>query len=101
MAENEAAEDASMVLTAITPMRRSVPASVEPVLNPNQPKKSTRQPMMAMGMWCPGIALGVPSLRYFPIRGPSALAPARAETPPTKSTTEEKRKDLGGRRIIK
>src|ERR1039457_4074730 len=89
IAEKEAAEDASIVFTAITPILKSVPARVEPVLKPNHPKKSTRLPTIAIGIWCPGIALGVPSFLNFPIRGPSTIAPASAETPPTIWTTDD------------
>ena len=80
---------ASIVLTATTPIRRSVPARVDPALNPNQPKARMKQPTIAIGMWCPGIAFGVPSLLNLPRRGPSILAPTKASTPPVMWTTEE------------
>ena len=62
---------ASMVLTATTAMRRSVPASVEPGLKPNQPKARMNVPSSAIGMWWPGIGDRLAVLRV--------LADARAE----------------------
>ena len=81
--------EASMVFTATTPMRRSPPARVEPALKPNQPKARMKQPVIAIGMWCPGIAFGEPSLLNLPRRGPRTIAPATAATPPVMCTTEE------------
>src|SRR2546425_8574797 len=78
-----------MVLTAITEIRRSAPASVLPGLNPNQPKARMKQPRAAIGMLWPGIGLAEPSLLYLPIRAPRTIAPASAVTPPTMWTTEE------------
>ena len=51
---------ASIVLTTTKLMRRSVPASVEPGLNPNQPKARMNVPRTTIGMSCPGIACGLP-----------------------------------------
>src|SRR6266436_5458154 len=42
--------EASIVFTATTLMRKSVPARVEPGLNPNQPKARMNVPNMAIGM---------------------------------------------------
>jgi len=50
MEEKAPAEPASMVFTATTPIRKSVPARVEPALNPNQPKARMKQPTTAIGM---------------------------------------------------
>src|ERR1035437_2041579 len=44
--------EASIVLTATTAMRRSVPASDEPGLNPNQPNARMNVPSMTKGMLC-------------------------------------------------
>src|SRR2546426_8457622 len=74
-----------MVLVAITPMRRSEPASVEPALKPNHPKARMNVPTSAIGILCPGIALAVPSAVYFPRRGPSSQAVTNAITPPVRS----------------
>ncbi len=88
MAAKAPATLASIVLTTMKAMRRSVPASVEPGLNPNQPKARMKQPTMAIGMWCAGIVCGLP-LMYLPMRGPMTIAPARAMMPPIACTTPE------------
>ena len=62
-----------MVLMATTAMRRSVPASVEPGLNPNQPKARMKVPRMANGMLWGGIGLTLAVLVEF--------ANARADEP--------------------
>src|SRR5665213_162232 len=80
---------ANIVLTAITEIRRSVPARVEPGLNPNQPNARMNVPIIAIGILWPGIVLTVPPGPYLPIRGPITNAPAKAATPPTSCTTEE------------
>ena len=67
----------------------SVAANVEAALKPNQPNSRMNVPSMAIGMWWPGSARGVPSLANLPMRGPSTMAPARAATPPTAWTTPE------------
>src|SRR5512139_1244441 len=87
--ENAPPALASIVFVATTPIRRSEPARVEPALNPNQPKARMKHPTMAIGMWCPGMAFGVPSLLYLPRRGPRIFPPTRARTPPVMWTTEE------------
>src|ERR1035437_2452500 len=61
--------EASIVFVATTEIRRSVPASVDPALNPNQPNARMKQPSIAIGRLCPGIALTSP-LTYLPMRGP-------------------------------
>jgi len=71
------------VLTAMTAMRRSPPASVLPGLKPNQPNARMKHPSTPIGMLWPGIGLAEPSLLYLPMRGPSTIAPASAVTPPT------------------
>src|SRR5574341_1669578 len=86
--------DANMVLVATTPIRRSVPASVLPALKPNQPKARMKTPVRAIGMLWPGMALGFPSVEYFPMRAPSTRAPARAVTPPVMWTTDDPAKSM-------
>ena len=71
------------MFVATTAIRRSVPASVEPALNPNQPKARMKQPRTAIGMLCPGMACAFP-FTYFPIRGPRTYAPVSAMTPPVR-----------------
>ena len=46
---------------------------VEPGLNPNHPSHNTKSPMTASDMLCPGMARGLPSRPYFPIRGPNNM----------------------------
>ena len=85
----DAAAPASIVFTATMAMRLSVPASVEPGLNPNQPNARMNVPSMTIGMSWPGIARGFPSLPYLPRRGPIHHAPARQIMPPHMCTTPE------------
>src|SRR5262249_33310306 len=80
---------ASIVFTATTAILRSVPASVEPGLNPNQPKARMKVPTIAIGILWAGIGTGVPSFLYFPRRGPINQAPTSARTPPVMCTTED------------
>ena len=56
---------ASIVLTTTKLMRRSVPASVEPGLKPNQPKARMNVPSTTIGTLCPGIAWGLPRRIVF------------------------------------
>ena len=42
--------EANIVFTATTAMRRSVPARLEPGLNPNQPKARMNVPNITMGI---------------------------------------------------
>ena len=83
---------ASMVLTAIEPMRR-LPAAeaprVLPGLNPNQPKARMKQPISTAEMSWPMIALAEPSRLNLPMRGPIIMATARAVIPPTACTTPD------------
>src|SRR5436190_1422250 len=83
------AAPASIVFVAMTPMRKSEPASVEPALKPNHPKARMNVPISAIGMLWPGIALTLPSALYFPRRGPSSAAATNAITPPVMCTTDD------------
>src|SRR5437764_12996165 len=92
MAPKEPAIPASMVLTATDPMR-SPPLpeapSVEPGLNPNQPKARMKQPVNTMTMSCPMRAFDLPVRVYLPRRGPTMIASASAMRPPTECTTPD------------
>src|SRR5436309_5495590 len=83
------AAPASIVFVAMTPMRRSEPASVDPALNPNHPKARMNVPTNAIGMLWPGIAFAVPSRLYLPRRGPRRIAVTNAITPPVMWTTDD------------
>src|SRR5207249_4768393 len=83
------AAPASIVFVAMTPMRRSEPANVDPALKPNHPKARMNVPTNAIGMLWPGIALAAPSALYFPRRGPNSFAVTSAITPPVMCTTED------------
>ncbi len=50
IADNEPKAPASMVFVTITPILKSLPESVLPALNANQPKKSIIVPIIAMGI---------------------------------------------------
>ena len=83
---------ASIVLTAMLPMRRlPLPEAprVEPGLNPNHPKARMKQPVSTITRSCPGIAKGLPSRVNFPMRGPMIIESASAVMPPTACTTPE------------
>ncbi len=59
--------EASIVLTATTAMRRSVAASDEPGLKPNQPNARMNVPSMTIGMLCGTIGFtSLPFASYFP-----------------------------------
>ena len=61
----------------------------EPPLKPNQQNHRMKTPSApAVRLW-PGMAWGLPSLSYLPMRGPSMAAPSRAMTPPTLWTAAE------------
>src|SRR5882672_7604269 len=92
MATIAAEHEASIVATATMPMRRlPLPEApkVEPGLKPNQPKARMKQPNRPRTRLWPGIGLTEPSLLYLPSRGPSTIAPARADQPPMACTTPE------------
>ncbi|CAB4597765.1 unannotated protein [freshwater metagenome] len=77
------------VLVATTANCTSVAAKVDAALKPNQPNSRMKVPSIAIGMWCPGMARGLPSLSNLPMRAPITLAPVNAATPPTACTTPE------------
>ena len=64
-------------------------ASCEPGLNPNHPNHRMNTPKAAAIRLWPGIAWLLPSLPYLPRRGPRAIAPTNANTPPTLCTIAE------------
>ncbi len=78
MARMQPAAAARLVLTKIMAMSL-LAAVVEPGLNPNQPSHRMKTPRAASGMLCPRMGLTLPSLPYLPMRGPSTMAPARAD----------------------
>ena len=77
------------VLAATRPNCGSLEAKVDAALKPNQPNSRMNVPSMAIGMWWPGRARGLPSLSNFPMRGPRTMAPASAAAPPMACTTPE------------
>src|SRR5262249_14787296 len=92
MAPKLPAMPASIVFTAIDPIRRlpfpDAP-SVEPGLKPNQPKARMKQPVRTSTMSCPMIAFDFPCRVYLPIRGPQMIDSASALRPPTAWTTPD------------
>ena len=96
-----------LVVTAMAAIDRSVPATVLPALNPNQPNQSRNTPSAASGRLWPWMALTItlplpplapeplPWLRtYLPSRAPSTMAPASPAQPPTECTTVEPAKSI-------
>ena len=69
---------ARLVMIRISAKRPSSASRVEPGLNPNQPSHRISTPSPNRGMLCPGIARGLPSLPYLPLRGPSSSSAASA-----------------------
>src|SRR6267143_551683 len=92
MAPNVPVQPASIVATAMAPMRRlplEDAPSVLPGLNPNQPNARMKQPMRTAEMSCPMIGLAEPSRLNLPMRGPTIMHTANAVSPPTECTTPE------------
>ena len=83
---------ATLVLSAIRAMLRSVPATVLPALKPNHPNQRMKTPSDASGRLWPGMARAVrpePFCTYLPTRGPMTMAPTRPSQPPVEWTTVE------------
>ena len=77
-------------VTATTSAKRpSAVPSVEPPLKPNQPSQRISTPRPNSGMLWPGIARGLPSGPYLPLRGPRKISAASAAVAPVRCTTEE------------
>src|SRR6266567_2378689 len=92
MAPKVPVQPASMVFTAIEPIRRlpfAEAPSVLPGLNPNHPKARMKHPISTAEISCPIMAFADPSRLYLPIRGPTIIATARAVKPPTACTTPD------------
>ena len=62
---------AVLVVTQMCEIASGITAIVLPGLKPNQPSHRIKQPMVAAVMLWPGIACGLPSAEYLPMRGPS------------------------------
>ena len=86
MADTAPPAAAAIRVFTATDMTYPSAASSEPGLNPNHPSQSMKTPMTVNTMLCPGIARGLPASSYLPIRGPRALAPMNAATPPVRCT---------------
>src|SRR3984893_5369420 len=81
-----------MLLTAMVAILGSEAESVEPALNPNQPKARMSVPTTVIGRLWPGRPMMVPSRRNLPTPGPSAggaeVGPAAANLAATRSERE-------------
>ena len=93
-----AAAAAILVVTNTLPARIKLSSPVievvEHPLNPNQQNHNINTPRAPTVILCPGIAFALPSLLYFPIRGPKILAPTKAARPPTIWTAVEPAKSI-------
>ena len=63
--------------------------TVDAPLKPNQQNQRMNTPSAAAVRLWPKMARGFPFLSYLPIRGPSIVAPMRAQMPPTMWTQVE------------
>src|SRR5713101_7476559 len=92
MAPKVPVHPASIVLTAIEPMRRLPFAEaprVLPGLNPNQPNARMKHPISTAEISWPMMGLLDPSRLNLPIRGPIIRQSASAVIPPTAWTTPD------------
>src|SRR5580692_8067223 len=87
MAAAEPAQAARFVLTATTEIRRSVAPSVEPGLKPIHPNNRMNVPVTTYTTLWAGKTRIFPPGPNFPRRGPSMIASAMAQNPPTACTT--------------
>ena len=88
-ANSTPAAAAMLVITRISGNRPSSAPSVDPGLNPNQPSHRISTPSPNSGMLCPGIARGLPSDPYLPLRAPSSSRAASAPVAPIRWTAVE------------
>ena len=80
---------AMFVVRTTSGKRPSNALSVEPGLKPNQPSQRMKMPKPNSGMLWPGIARGLPSGPYLPLRGPRCSRAARAPVAPMRWTAVE------------
>ena len=77
------------ILEAETRVSSPVMETVDAPLKPNQANQRMNTPRAAKVMLQPGMALGLPSSLYLPMRGPTMAAPINAATPPAICTAVE------------
>ena len=95
IATTDPAAAASVVVTAMSPIARSA-ASSEPGLKPYQPTSRTKVPSTTNGIEWPWMTRGFPSAPNRPMRGPRAIAPMSAATPPVACTIVDPAKSIIG-----
>ncbi len=89
------------MFVATRPMpSKSMAESVLPGLKPYQPNQRMTAPSAARVMLWPGGMPPPSRLNLLPSRGPSAIAPQRASTPPMVCTTVEPAKSRKGVSIV-
>src|SRR4051794_458582 len=102
MATRPPAQAARVVLVAMRPTAsKSMADSVEPGLKPYQPNHRITVPSEAMIRSLGGVGPPPSLLNLRPRRGPRAMAPQRAMTPPTVWTTVEPAKSRNGTLLVK
>ena len=80
---------AVFVVTQMCEISLGITPIVLPGLKPNQPSHKMKQPIVAAVMLWPGMAWGLPSAEYLPMRGPSMYTPTSAAQPPIECTCVE------------